>query len=453
MTTWQYGQKRRDPFQLVFIVVLSAMLVSGVAFGRFPCQETSEDHGCVSDGWVTLVAPTNSPVVCLGNSITITASVTVANSQNQTVKHFNNSCPDEVSYGGDAPTYVVTWTASVGGWSTNGTGLTATFTPADCGAGTVSFGLNYTNVSPCNGTGTSSTDGNFTVLSLKIVDGSGKDISSANSNNTAIVGQSMNLTAQTCGGTFSNYVWSVDGYAISNYDVVNGILTTDFPLTNSGVMFHWVDDGSKSVTCSADCGGITCSANVNFNVVKPAAKIDAKTLTVIFTTLGSGGLLKFGGPFGQGITFSNTLTVPASFSGASVWSQVCASAPVFTLTDTSGVTHTTVQNGSSPFGDLPSPYGIFNGVNPFDSPDISVDSSFVGVSASGSYEMFMMFQPSGGCPVPLRAVTWSWSGAFTKSSGVWSGTSTNSIDPPDYPTTSFPTWNSSVKDYHWNPSL
>jgi len=75
------------------------------------------------------------------------------------------------------------------------------------------------------------------------------------------------------------------------------------------------------------------------------------------------------------------------------------------------------------------------------------------VSASGSYEMFMMFQPSGGCPVPLRAVTWSWSGAFTKSSGVWSGTSTNSIDPPDYPTTSFPTWNSSVKDYHWNPSL
>ena len=427
------------------------------------CVQASSSGECLVNGSISLVAPTNSPLVCMGSAVSLSATYLVSTGLVEVTTTYTNAgnsgadaCPNTTTNVPSIPGIAsATWDAHVGSFSTNGTGLTAAFTPTDCGSGTVYFHLSYSNSAPCDTsvTGAPDVQGGFTVYGFNITDSSGKSISSANSNNVVIVGQYIGLTMQTCGSTFSNFQWKVDGYAISNYDIVNGILYADFPLTNSWVGFHWVDGGSKQVSCSADSGGFQCSTNVNFTVVKPTAKINAKTSSVIFTPVGSGGMLKFGGFLGQGITFSNTITVPSNFSGTSVWSQVCASAPVFTITDTSGVTHTTVQNGSSPFGDLPSPYGEFNGVNPYDSPSLEILSPNVGGSAAGSYEMFMMFQPPGGCPVPLRAVTWSWSAIVTKNSGQWSGASTNSIDPPDYSTTSFPTWNSSLKAFHWDPQF
>jgi hypothetical protein len=57
-----------------------------------------------------------------------------------------------------------TWTASVGSWSTNGTGISATFKPADCGSGSVSFNVAWSN--SCDGsTGSGSVGGSFNVLS------------------------------------------------------------------------------------------------------------------------------------------------------------------------------------------------------------------------------------------------------------------------------------------------
>ena len=107
----------------VLVAILIVMLIPGSVFAVFPCHVTSTDHNCVSNGSVTLVAPTNSPVVCLGDSVSISAAVTIVNSRNQTVTHYDK-CPDKVTDGGDAPTYGVTWTATVGSsWSTNGTGL------------------------------------------------------------------------------------------------------------------------------------------------------------------------------------------------------------------------------------------------------------------------------------------------------------------------------------------
>ncbi len=150
--------------RLILIGIGAVMLMPGSAFALVPCNVTSVDGPiCCGDGSVALVAPTNSPMVCLGDSVSVSADVTNVNSCTETVTYYDHGCDPDVTYGGDTPTYEVTWTATIGSYSTNGTGLTAAFTPTSCGAGTVSFSLNYTNVTPCNGTGTSGTGGGFTV--------------------------------------------------------------------------------------------------------------------------------------------------------------------------------------------------------------------------------------------------------------------------------------------------
>lgn len=180
------------------IVILAGLLIPGPAFGDFPCNVTlTVGPNCVSDGSVALVAPTNSPVFCLGNAVTVTASVMVTNSHNQTVTYYDH-CDAVVTDGGGAPTYAVTWTATMGSWSTNGTGLTATFKPPIAGSGTVGFGLSYTNVSPCNGKGTSGASGGFTVAALQSLSVSGAT-QVGGSNNWAAVKTSGDYVILTAG--------------------------------------------------------------------------------------------------------------------------------------------------------------------------------------------------------------------------------------------------------------
>lgn len=145
----------------VLMAILSGLLIPGSAFGVVPCNVISINTYCILDGSVTLVSPTNSPVVCMGDSVSVSADVIITDGQILTLTD-NDKCDDVYEYDDVTPTYEVTWTASVGSWSTNGTGLTASFTPTNCGAGTVNFSLSYTNASPCN-TGSSGTGGSFTV--------------------------------------------------------------------------------------------------------------------------------------------------------------------------------------------------------------------------------------------------------------------------------------------------
>jgi hypothetical protein len=451
-------------FALVSGLILLGMFAAGSASGQ-PCVYDHTDYNCLSNGWVTLIAPTNNPIVCLGDSVTISADKTIVDDGNETVTYYRNTTsdatPDEmpgwpvyVSYGNDPPTYSVTWTASVGSWSTNGTGLTASFTPGACGNGTVDFTCNYTNQNPCTNTGStgsSGTSGSFTVLSLNIADGSGKTISTANSNDVAIVGQGIGLSAQTCGGTFSNFQWTVAGYAVAGYDVGAGVLTTDFPTTNSTVGFYWVDSGSKQVSCSAVCGGVTCSTNVTFTVVTPTATLNPVTTgTSIF-----GDTMEFASDTNNGITFYNSLSVPTNFSGFSVFSQTI-SLKTITRTESNGTVHNWTNACSPLFGDLPTPYqanlaGTTN-FTPVDSPSVGLPAGYKSVSRTTNFRMTMLFQPPGGIAVPMLAVDWSWqASAATNGVGVWTITSsTNSPNPAATPTTTFPQWNCASQNGGFN---
>ena len=297
-----------------------------------------------------------------------------------------------------------------------------------------------------------------------VVSGTTNTICAANSNNVVIVGQQINLSAQTFGGTFSNYQWTVSGYAISNYDVGNGILYPSFPTTNSSVSFYWANAGTNSgtnlVSCSAACAGITCSTNAIITVVTPAATINPVTTSVVI----AGNFLEFGtsaDTTSAGIIHYNTLSIPSGFTGSAVWSQIITS-DAWNFTDTNGVVHNQVQAAAPPWGDIPTPYqenlsGTPN-FTPCDNPGVGLfnNNTYTTVSVDDHFTMTMLFQPSGGIAVPLQAVDWYWKASATNNAGVWtivSGTATNSVNPTPYPTTTFPRWNCPWGNPTWNPPL
>ena len=268
-----------------------------------------------------------------------------------------------------------------------------------------------------------------------------------------LVGEPINLTAQTCGDAFSNYQWTVDGYAVGGYDVGSGTLTANFATTNSIVSFYWVDSGSKQVFCSAVCGGVSCSTNVTLMVLKPTAIISPKTY---FVTI-DGNILRFGSSTNNGIIFYNSISIPNGFSGTNIWSQIITS-DNWTETDTNGVIHGQFQNCNPPWGDLPTPYsasmaGATN-FTPVDWPSVPLFNDYLSASVDDHFVMTMLFEPTGGIPVPLEAVTWYWQGAATNNAGIWTivGTPANG-NPSVSPTTTFPQWNCPWGVPSWNPPL
>jgi hypothetical protein len=168
----------RRPMLLALIVM--ATFTIGLLFSGWltptpgkaqPSQQNPQPNiesstNCISEGSVSLDAPTGTPTSCLGDSITVSVGgvkivpadirVTTTNSDGSTstVDTYPN------------PAYGVTWSASVGSFSASGTGTTATFTPTNGGNGTVSFTVNYTNQTPCGDTESSSTSGGFIVIEI-----------------------------------------------------------------------------------------------------------------------------------------------------------------------------------------------------------------------------------------------------------------------------------------------
>jgi len=86
-----------------------------------------------------------------------------------------------------------------------------------------------------------------------------------------------------------------------------------------------------------------------------------------------------------------------------------------------------------------------------DIPNMGVSSNYLQVTASDNMKMWLLFKPDGSNSifVPLRAVNWSWSGAATNNAGIWTLESgaTNSVNPPDFDTTTFPQWNGNVTNF------
>jgi hypothetical protein len=152
------------------------------------------------------------------------------------------------------------------------------------------------------------------------------------------------------------------------------------------------------------------------------------------------------------MTFYNTISIPADFSGTRLWVQVGTSR-VRQLQDANLAWHVDTQLGPPPYGDTPIPYVVI-GTTPVDSPGLPLPGGYVRGKAANTFEMWMMFQPPNGQWVPLRAVNWSWSGVATNGPTGWGVESgTNSVDPPDSETEDYPIWKSEIRNREWIPPL
>jgi hypothetical protein len=278
--------------------------------------------------------------------------------------------------------------------------------------------------------------------------------------NAAIVGQQIPLVAQLSitnsymtNFSLANFQWTVPGFAISNYvaDGSSGIVYSNFTTTSSNVNFVWVDDGSNRVVqCSATVNGLKITGKTTFNVLKPTATITTHTTSVNVDTFL--GYLGFYDPntFAEGIAFTNTMTIPSGFSGTNEWVQIVLN-PYRARLDTNSVWWVFTENGAAPYLDTSYPYTNRFGITAniaYDSPSSPLLNGYSEIIATNSFKMWLMFKPTGGQWVPLRTVTWNWSGTAILSGSNWTLISPSwSTNPPDADAgATFPQWNSNVQN-------
>jgi hypothetical protein len=312
------------------------------------------------------------------------------------------------------------------------------------------------------------------VPTLQIVDNNNNGNVLSGQTTTVIVGQQMNLSCQLnvtnsgfSNSMLTNFQWLVPGYAISNYvvapDASSATLVTNFPTTNSSAVFYWADGATnlllvtnRAVWCSATINGVTISNQAVFNVLRPFATVSTQTKSIVM----DGPLVHFCQvhPFVAGITFSNTVIVPPSFSGSNEWVQT-VDFDVEEYEDTNSFWHKRNTVGEPPFLDTLIPYPPENN-NPSataDSPgygDVGGRPQPMEIIMGEDFTMWLMFRPDGGQWVPLRAVSWNVGATATNSLydsisgwGIESSSFANPSDCDPDPTMLYPEWNGNITNF------
>ena len=404
--------------------------------------------------------PTNTvwdPWSCTAGAITNAGKVTPTN---KTIKRGSSATASISGIGIKPGSQVQIGTDNCGGRHTNGPssyGYVSSnwFEPVipavfnNCGTFAYTGKVNAKSQSTnCSGTLGPATAGTFTVQVVDmtaIVDGAGHVISAANGNDKALVGQTISLTAQTCGGTFSNYSWTIPGDAFSSYLANNttGAVITAIAKTNPSVSFHCKTDGNKQISCSAVCNGISCSANATINVSKPTATVSVVTEDIRIEA----SYLRYHTNF-AGITFTNSVTMPAGFTSVAFdtqWVEII----------NNSLRRAQLTNGPwlriQAAGVLDTSYPIIVDSWTSDSPGMTIIADLQRVEVDESFTMTCMFRPSGGDWVSLKKVDWTWSGVATNSPGGWVLVSRNHNSPSATDTTTHPTWSNNITNFFYQP--
>lgn len=288
------------------------------------------------------------------------------------------------------------------------------------------------------------------------------------SNNTTIVGERINLTAEVIpsGTTVSNHAWTLPSTVVKDFvvsaDHTQGNKVDVDGLNTAGVNFVWVDGGganvedftTKEVIYRVTTGGQQLEGRATFKVKRPVVSLVAETLTtnllIIPNTNGTNRYeLVFGNSTVDGIKFRNTTSpqIPANFGGTTQWVQIVNSSSrnlVF-----NGTTYISENMLSGLDGCYP--YEIRGRGTTVDSPSIGFDglvtsSSTVTMNANDSFTMWLMYNPNhtgNGVWVPLKKVDWFWNAQATFN-GSWTHSGNNSPNPAFQDTTTFPAWTSIV---------
>jgi hypothetical protein len=140
-----------------------------------PCTTVTTNISCFAEGSITITNLDVFPLmICLGDDITAFAETGSSDALIQEIETWSPASPDcpPVTNIYPEPVSLVTsfWAvAGPGAFVANGDGLEANFSPTNCGSGTITFYLTYSNPSPCSSAAGTLSSANFTVTHVEIV--------------------------------------------------------------------------------------------------------------------------------------------------------------------------------------------------------------------------------------------------------------------------------------------
>ena len=312
-------------------------------------------------------------------------------------------------------------------------------------------------------------------VSLKILDNqTGADLTGQTKN--VSVGQQIDLRCALplTNVIPTNYLWTIPGWTISNYvaSLAAGTVYSNYPTTNSNVLFYWVDGAvNRKVQCSVTAGGQIFSANAFFNIQSPNVQMTAQVMgsvaadTNYFFNIQNQGnwtWLHLGGvPQGTnavpGVKFRFSTDVSGSYGFVQVGSSASTIAALngtnYSTTDT-GVDNGDVTNDFKYPSAVDSPGWYMTD----DSPAAYLCSYYTNVTRQDSFTMYLLFQPDTSAPnifVPIKQVGWSWSGSAVLISSNGNSWSLTSSSPPSGLSVGnpiqYPTWHNQLFPPHWTP--
>jgi hypothetical protein len=286
----------------------------------------------------------------------------------------------------------------------------------------------------------------------------GNDVT--NTTTTVIIGEQIPLDASyfpSEGVSVDGQQWEIPGVPVGGFAASDaaGSYSGVGDTGSDSVTFYWTTPGTRPVTFSMTLStGDILEATATFNCVAPTASITAVTSSV---NVGTDALpfpgygLYFNSNSGvPGITFSQAVSVPGGFSGATEWLQIVQSSSD-ARTSSAGTQHTNV-----PAGCLDTEYPYSPNSKASDTPAQPLQSAYYSYTRQDSFTMFLMFQPTGGIFVPVRLVNWSWGGTACMSPSTapgcdernWTLANANWIpNPSDAAPSGNPSWTCNAQDY------
>jgi hypothetical protein len=224
---------------------------------------------CLTPPTMALKAGTNNVLTnCLNSPISASVSTSPTNGKVEIVTSYTPSnCPTTRVTNNVAPGIITNWWVATGpgGFTTNGSGLSASFTPTNVGNGSITFTVLYSNPPPC-GTGTSMVTftTNYHVYKLTLLP-----------TNFMVCAGTTNVFTVS-GGPGTNYVW-------------NPVGTLNSTRTQNSIVFT---NASTNQVVTVSYGG-QCSVSVTGVVIKleiqPTNFVTLTCITNTFTASGGPG--------------------------------------------------------------------------------------------------------------------------------------------------------------------
>ncbi|NKB24642.1 MAG: hypothetical protein GKR87_13175 [Kiritimatiellae bacterium] len=280
----------------------------------------------------------------------------------------------------------------------------------------------------------------FTVYVIKVdIKMNGNVISDTTTD--VIVGEAIDLESEVkpTGLAFESKQCRIPGVRVKDWvaSLSSATLISVQPpdLQASTIKYYWVDGGDgRVVEYEVIVGGIYCKSEVTFEVKSPASTVTVVTGSVAADS----SRLHYGNTAIPGISFSHTITVPAGFSGSTQWVQLV------NLLRRRKLNNGTWQRWAA-IG-LDSSYPYDTSISTVDVPGTLLLSIYLEKTVNESFEMYLMFKPSGTDTiwVPLKRTGWSWSGSASRNGSVWTLDSSSNPAPTTSDTTSHPVWTRNV---------